>query len=306
MMSYLRLVRLPNLLIVILTMVLVRYCLILPAFRAEFFITGFFPSNLSDFNFFILVASVVLISAAGYIINDYFDIHIDQVNRPGKNIVGKKLSAKSALVIFVILSVIGLIAGFYVAIIVSKPGLGLLHVFAVASLWMYSSFYKRRLFIGNVIVALLCAISVMITGLFEPEFYKNIVFLTWFTVPAFLLTLVRELIKDIEDIDGDELSQCKTAPIVFGIRTTKFIILSVLVVLLAYISHILYWNFFTNKVINFWYMICIFLIPVFALSYLVMTASEKKDFYYASLFTKLLMVGGISSMFFFWKYFLID
>ncbi len=302
--DYLRLVRLPNLLIVTLTMVLVRYCLILPAFKAEYFITGFFPSYLPDVIFFMLVVSVVLITAGGYIINDYFDVHIDAVNRPGKNIVGTRLKEKTALYLFIVLSAIGSILGFFVAIKISKPGLGVLHLFAVASLWMYSSFYKRRLFIGNVIVALLCAISVLIVGLFEPEFYKNFVFLTWFVVPAFLLTLIRELIKDIEDIDGDELSQCKTAPIVLGIRTTRLVILGLIAVLVIYLFYILKENFFTNTVINFWYLSGIFFIPIAALFYLVLTAREKKDFYYASLFSKLLMLGGVLSMFFFWNYFL--
>jgi len=304
MIKYARLVRLPNLLIVILTLVLVRYCLILPAFKAEFFITGFFPQYLSDLNFFILVSSVVSITAGGYIINDYFDIHIDAVNRPGKNIVGIILKERTALRLFVILSAIGIVSGFYVAAKIAKPGLGFLHVFSVASLWMYSSFYKRRLFIGNLIIALLCAISVLIVGLFEPEFYKNFVFLTWFVVPAFLLTLIREMIKDVEDIDGDELSQCKTAPIILGIRKTRIIILSLIIILVAYLTYILQENFYTNTVINFWYLLGIFLIPISALFYLVLTAGEKKDFYYASVFSKILMVAGILSMFLFWNYFL--
>ncbi len=304
MIKYLKLIRIPNLLIIMLTQVLVRYCLIIPAFRAEYFITGNFPPYLSDVNFILLVFSTVLIAAAGYIINDYFDIHMDEINRPGKNIIGKDISKENAKQLYYILSILGVIAGFYVAIQISKPVMGLLPLFSAVSLWMYSSFYKRRLFSGNFLIALLCGLSVLLVGLYEPEFYRNFIFLTWFAVLAFMVTLIRELIKDIEDIDGDELSQCKTAPIILGIPKTKIIIVALVVLTLAYISFVLYSNFYTNLVIGFWYLLTLFIIPFSALTYLVIAAREKKDYYYASLFSKFLMLGGVFSIFLFWYYFL--
>ena len=304
MVSYLRLIRFPNLLIIMLSQVLVRYCLILPAFKTEYFITEIFPNYLSNLNFNILVASTLTIAVGGYIINDYFDIHIDEINKPGKNIIGKNLSKKMAMSLYIVLSSIGILSGFYVAFRISKPELGLLQMFSVASLWMYSSFYKRRFLSGNLIISLLSALSLLIIGLFEPSFYKNFVFLTWFAIPAFLLSLIREIIKDIEDIDGDELSQCKTVPIVLGISKTKKIILIIILLLAVYITYILRINFYTNTVINFWYLISMFLIPISALAYLVHSANQKKDYFYASLFSKILMLGGIFSMFLFWNYFL--
>ena len=304
MLKYLSLVRIPNLLIIMLSQILVRYCLILPAFKTEYFITGIFPNYLSDFNFSLLVISTLLITAAGYIINDYFDIHIDEINKPGKNLVGKSISKTFAKNIFYSMSALGIILGFYVAIQISKPAMGLLPLFSTVSLWMYSSFYKRRLFSGNIIISILCALSILIVGLFEPEFYKNFIYLIWFTVPAFILTFIRELIKDIEDIDGDELSQCKTAPIVLGIKKTKIIVLALITALAFYISFILYNYFYSNTVLNFWYLTGLFLIPLIALIYLIKSASEKKDYYFASLYSKIIMLGGVFSIFFFWFYFL--
>ena len=304
MLNYLRLARIPNLLIIMLSQILVRFCLILPAFKTEYFITGIFPNYLSDFNFSLLITSTILITVAGYIINDYFDIHIDEINKPGKNIVGKSISKKHAKNLYYGMSVIGIILGFYVAIQISKPAMGLLPLFSAVSLWMYSSFYKRRLFSGNIIVSILCALSILIIGLYEPEFYKNFIYLIWFAVPAFILTFIRELIKDIEDIDGDELSQCKTVPIVFGIKKTKIIVIVLIAALASYILFILYTYFYSNTVLNFWYLTGLFLIPLFALIYLVKSASEKKDYYYASLFSKIIMLGGVFSIFFFWYYFL--
>ena len=304
MLKYLKLVRIPNLLIIMLSQILVRYCLILPAFKTEYFITGIFPNYLSDLNFSLLVFSTILITAAGYIINDYFDIHIDEINKPGKNLVGKSISKRFAKNIFYSMSALGIISGFYVAIQISKPAMGLLPLFSTVSLWMYSSFYKRRLFSGNIIVSILCALSILIVGLYEPEFYKNFIYLIWFAVPAFILTFIRELIKDMEDIDGDELSQCKTAPIVLGIKKTKIIVIALITALAFYISFILYNYFYSNTVLNFWYLTGLFLIPLIALIYLIKSASEKKDYFFASLYSKIIMLGGVFLIFFFWFYFL--
>ena len=304
MINYLRLVRFPNLLIIMLTQVMVRYCLILPAFKTEYFVTGIFPRYLSDLNFALLITSTIIIAAAGYIINDYFDVQIDEINKPGKNIVGKIISNKDAKSLYFILSVIGVIIGFYLGFQISKPMIGMLPLFSAISLYMYSSYYKRRLFSGNIIVAVLSALSVMLVGLYEPEFYRNFIFLIWYGMLAFLLSFIRELLKDIQDINGDELTQCKTVPIVLGIPRTKIVIVILIFLTSVYITNLLYKNFFDNGVINFWYLVSLFLIPLIALSYLVISASGKKDFYYASLFTKIIMIGGITTIFLFWKYFL--
>ena len=304
MLEIFRLIRIPNLLMIALTQVLIHNCLIIPAFRAEYFVSGNFPNHLSDLNLILLIISTLLISAAGYIINDFFDIHIDEVNKPGRNTVGKSISARWAKNMYFLLSLLGVVLGFYVALQIRKPVMGLIPLFAAGSLWMYSSFYKRRLFSGNIIVACLCALSLLIVGLYEPEFYPNISYLLWFVIPAFFFTLIRELIKDIEDIEGDELSQCKTAPIVLGISVTKRIILGLLILVSAYLVYVLYTNFYKNQVISFWYMVGLLLIPIFGLAYLVVTARQKKDFHYASVFSKILMTGGILTIYLFWFYFL--
>lgn len=304
MIKYLRLVRFPNLLIIMLTQVLVRYCLILPAFKTEFNITGNFPVHLSDFNFILLLVSTVLIAASGYIINDYFDVNIDEINKPGKNIIGTSLNAVTAKKLYFIMSGVGVILGFYVAFKTTMPVMGLVPLFCAASLWMYSSHYKRRLFIGNVIVALLSALSVFIVGLYEPEFYRNFIFLVWYGFLAFLISLIRELIKDMQDAEGDELQQCKTAPIILGIRKTKAVVFALIMLMAGYIIYIINGNFKSNSVISVWYMSGMFVIPLTALSYLIITAREKKDFFYASMFTKILMLGGLISIFLFWHFFL--
>jgi 4-hydroxybenzoate polyprenyltransferase len=116
--------------------------------------------------------------------------------------------------------------------------------------------------------------------------------------------MVRELIKDMEDIEGDIQSKCKSVPIEWGLKKTKWLVLVFILLALFYIHYILVSYFYTNKVIDFWYLSLMFSIPLAALSYLVFTASEKKDFYYASIFTKAIMIIGILTIIPLWYFFL--
>ncbi len=304
MLKYIRLIRLPNLIIIAFTQLLIRNYLIIPAFKAEYFVTGIFPTHLSDFSFFLLTLSTILIAAGGYVINDYFDVDIDRVNRPGTNNIGTSISKKAAFNLFIVCSLIGVIVGFYLAIGISHPIIGFVPLFSAISLWMYSSFYKRRFLIGNLIVSMLSALSVLLPGLFEPEFYRNFVYISWYSVIAFLLSMVRELIKDMEDIDGDIQFKCNSVPIQWGLKKAKWLVVLFILLAISYIHYILINFFYTNKVIDFWYLSLLFIIPLAALSYLVLTAREKKDFYYASLFTKAIMVIGILTIYPLWYYFL--
>ena len=300
----LRLIRLPNLLMLAGAQVLARWCLIIPAFRTEYFITNIFPDHLSAIEFTLLVLSTAFIAAAGYIINDAFDVQTDAVNKPGKNLVGSLLSIGKAKRIFGVLGGAGIMLGIFLSIRIGKPQMGLLHVFSVFTLYLYSSNYKKVPFVGNFLVAALCALSLLLVGLFEPEFYRNINYLMWFVVMAFLLSLVREIIKDMEDVSGDEMAGARTLPIAIGIRRTKIIVHFFLLLTAAYVAWIIYNNFQSNSIISIWYMMAMFIIPLAGLFYLVASAGSKKDFHYASLFAKLILLGGILTMVPFYFYFL--
>jgi len=276
----------------------------MPAFITEFHQTHIFPTHLSKTGFLMLVLSSLLVAAAGYIINDVHDVSIDEVNKPGKNLIGKKYSEQFAKKLFYWFSGIAIAIGFYLALAIQKNVMGFIQVFAVVSLYMYSSSFKKRLFIGNLIIALLAALAVAIVGLYEPSIYLNIEFVLYYAAFAFIVTLTREIIKDIEDFDGDELAQRKTIPIVFGVKIAKTIIISLIIITLAGLMYLLWKYFYMNKVTSFINLIGMFLIPFLALSYLVITAHEKKDYYYASLFTKAIMVYGLLSIIPFWYYFL--
>jgi 4-hydroxybenzoate polyprenyltransferase len=304
MLSYLRLFRLPNLLMIALTQFLVRYCIIMPAYVTEYHNTDIFPDHLSRIEFLLIMFSTIVIAAGGYVINDVYDVFTDEINKPGKNIVGNKISERTARTVSNIFFIIGSIAGIALAIKKHIIVMGLIFPFSAASLYMYASYYKKRLLVGNMLIALLSALSVLIVTLFEPHFYINIQFVAIYTVFAFLISLVRELIKDAEDLDGDERSQSKTFPVRFGIRKTKMIALLIMTILAGTVGFYLYRYFYHNTVINFWYLLAIFMISFAALSYLIASATEKKDFTYASIFAKLVMLYGILTMIPFYYYFL--
>lgn len=287
-----------------LTQFLVRYCLIIPAFLTEKSITGEMPAHLSKLNFLLLVISTILIAAGGYILNDVHDTDIDEFNKPGKNVIGKKISERIALNIYYSFSAIGLLLAVIVAFKIDRLSLAAIPLFCVLSLYMYSTFYKKRFLSGNLIIAILSAISVLIVGLFEPEFYRNIIYLLYYGLFAFLVSLIREIIKDAEDMDGDERAQCKSLPILFGLKKTKVIVVSLIAITLACILYVLYRDFYTNTVISYWNLAGIFALPLLALAYLVISAGSKTDFHYASVFTKAYMLIGILSMAGLWYYFL--
>src|ERR1043166_4490459 len=204
MFSILRLIRFPNLLMIALVQILVRYCIIMPAYLAEYHAVGVFPKHQSLADFSLLVISTVLIAAAGYIINDVFDIHTDAINKPGKNIIGTKITAERGKRLFFILSICGVLLAVYIALKAEKFSLAFVQLFTAVSLYMYSSFYQRRFLAGNILIALLTALVTIVPALYEPEFYRNIIFVAIYSCFAFLLTIVREIIKDTEDLDGDE------------------------------------------------------------------------------------------------------
>ena len=233
-----------------------------------------------------------------------FDIYTDEINKPGKNIIGKKIQESTAKNIYYVLSIAGVIIGIYLAWKIGKPVMAFVQFFAAVSLWIYSSFYKRRFLAGNILISLLTSLSLSVVGLFEPEFYRNFIYLFIYALFAFSVSMIREVIKDMEDVDGDERTQCRTIPVRLGMEKSKKIIYLLIFLTIILIAFILWKFFYTNKVISYWYLFLMFTIPFLALWRLVYSAAEKKDYYYASIFTKGIMAAGILSMIPFYYYFL--
>ena len=271
-----RLIRFQNLLIIILTQYL-----------AAIFLVGNERSKLltiSEFNLFLIVCSTVFIAAAGYLINDYYDVKIDMLNKPEKVIVGYKLERRQVLIWHSVFNFSGIFLGTLVSI-----WIGVLNLFAASLLWLYSNRLKRLPLLGNLAVALLTGLSLLVLALYYRSNYLIILVYSSF---AFGVTLIREIIKDMEDMRGDEAFGCKTLPIIFGIRKTKWFIY----ILIFGIAVALY--VFSIKVqssgLSTYFVLL--LVPSLYLIFKLIRADTKQLFNHLSQFCKWLMIGGILSM----------
>lgn len=277
--GFLKLTRVPNLLIIGLTQ-----------YFAVIFLVAH-PENwhekLYDFKLFLLSSSTVLIAAAGYIINDYYDIKIDYVNKPEKVVVGKLVKRRIVLVSHAVLNFLGIAIGFYLSIYV-----GIINFLAGFILWIYSNQLKRMPFIGNLVIASLTGLSILVVAIY---YQKNYSLILNYAVFAFSINLIREVIKDMEDLRGDMRFGSKTLPIVWGLRKTKFFLyglISLFVFSLFYLSHQL-----ENQILNLFFLLLI--VPIIYLIYLLYRADSQRRFHQLSTYCKLLMLAGISSMIFF-------
>lgn len=226
--AFFKLVRWPNLLITALTMCLVWHCIMSV------------PSTLA---FTLLVIAMVLIQGGGYVINDIFDMDIDAINKPDKRIVGKIFTERQAKLYYIALTIIGLGCGLAASIMAN--GKNFYTIFAAlillaCFLYSYSSRYKKELVIGNLIVSLSVAFAVFLPWLFQvlsmlcdqemllenqEWMHVTLHIVLIYTVFAFLMTLIREIIKDMEDVKGDGRSHCRTIPIVWGMNAAQIIVL---------------------------------------------------------------------------------
>ncbi len=305
---YFKLFRWPNLLVVAFTQYLFRYCIILPVLQKNN-ISPFF----SDFEFFLLVFATVLVTSAGYAINDYFDLRIDRINKPHKIILGRDLSRRKAIFVHTILNVLALIIGSYLAYRVRYLPLAGFFVIVPVLLWMYSISYKRKFLIGNILVSMLSAIVIVIVWGFE---YRGISlgrelseetliinkFLRAYALFAFFITFIREVIKDIEDIKGDMKTGCKSIPIVSGIRNTKKLIIVLSFILFLFVGYFQIYLLGAEFDLISLYLLFAVQMPLILFINKVYIAKEKFDYTINSRFAKFIMFTGIFSMFLFYFY----
>ncbi len=300
MLTILRLVRLPNLLIIAFTMYLTRYCLLIE-FDAETHKFININYTLNNAGFGLLVLATVMIAAAGYIINDYFDTRIDAINKPEKLIIGVKVSRRMAMFTHVILSTLGILIGFYLAYNIHHIKLGFINIITVTALWFYSRSFKKRFLIGNVIVSILSGLIPVIVTLFEPNIYKELYyFIAGYAIFAFIISLVREIIKDLEDIEGDMAENCKTLPIILGVRPTKTIVILLMALIIALTSYVLYLPGFASSRMFILYAVFAVQIPLLVLIYLTISSRSKRNYHVMSLLTKGVMFTGVLSMYIFY------
>ncbi len=237
-----------------------------------------------DIRLLLLSSSTILVAAAGYIINDYYDVKIDLINKPDRVVIGKSVPRRYALFFHTLLSVFGVAAGF-----VLDWKIGVVNAACAFLLWLYSNALKRQPFIGNFVVALLTGLSIFMVNMLYPPV---LVLAMIYSLFAFFITLIREIIKDLEDLKGDDTFGCKTLPIVWGIRRTKSFIY--FLVILFSVTVITLHRGYASLPMQF-FAWSLFLPLVVMVGWLV-RADTRKDFYQLSQFCKIIMLAGILSM----------
>jgi 4-hydroxybenzoate polyprenyltransferase len=257
---------------------------------AQYF-TAYFLFNqrqavFTDIWLFLLSASTIMIAAAGYIINDYYDIKIDLINKPDRVVIGKTITRRYAILFHTVISFLGVAAGLLI-----NWKVGALNFLCAFLLWLYSNNLKRLPLIGNVVVAFLTGLSIFILVFLYNQY---LTFVMVYSLFAFFMTLIREVVKDMEDMKGDTTFGCKTLPIVWGIRKTKSFVYAII----AIFSILVLWLDYQELKISWIYFIPLLFLPMSVLVFRLIKADTKKEFYQLSQLCKIIMLLGIISMVF--------
>jgi 4-hydroxybenzoate polyprenyltransferase len=242
--AFFRLIRWPNLGFIILCQWLFFYVVVRSLFVEEIF----FYRAFSPFLFYQLMGASVLIAAAGYVINDYFDINIDHINKPEKVLVGKIFKRRQAIFLHLLMSAAGFAMSLNVSLKLGNHAIWMGNLICIVALWFYSAVFKKKALSGNIIVSVLTAWVIGILYFFAggkflspdafvpvssmPDMRKLFFYCLLYSAFAFIISLIREVVKDMEDAIGDEAQGCSTIPLQWGFPAAKVFCLTWMAVLL--------------------------------------------------------------------------
>ncbi len=312
--AFLRLIRWHNLVFIILTQCLYFFCV----FRSQ--IIRPLPPIFSADYFLLLVLASVLIAAAGYIINDYFDMHIDAINKPHKVVIDKIVKRRWAIVWHLILSGLGILISLYFSYKTGNWIVAAGNTICVLLLWFYSTTFKKKLLTGNVIISALTAWVILVLffayayiGGGGPAFAgwnletygfdikKLFKYTVLYAGLAFIVSLIREVVKDMEDMEGDAKYACKTMPLVWGVPATKVFVAVWSVVAIASLTIIQFYAWLLGNKLIVIYTILLIILPLIVMVKKLYKAVSSKDYHALSTIIKFVMLTGILSMIFFYK-----
>lgn len=294
--AFLKLVRVPNLLMLLLTQVLIKY--------------GLFDSfgisiTLNGLGFSLLVAATICIAAAGNVINDIYDLQTDKINKAEKVLIGTKISLNTAYTYYIVLSIAGVGLGFYLSNIIGKPGFSAVFIVISALLYLYATYLKTILLVGNIVISMLVAFSIIIVGLYDllpaittaNQQTQSTIFsiLLDYALFAFLINWLREMVKDQEDINGDYNAGRNTLPIAIGSKRANLVIFAIGLLPLVAIIYYLY-NYLFENLYAVLYALFFIMAPLLYFLINIWTARTRKDYTKLSFLLKLIMFFGIVSL----------
>lgn len=259
----------------------------------------------------LLIIATTCIAAGGYVINDYFDVKIDRINRPDDLVVTRHISRESAMHLFMALSGIGIVTGLATAWWAHSWTLLMIFVVIPGLLWFYSASYKRQLIVGNIVVAFVSALVPLLIAIANADYLNHLygntlaytpivgqlyVWLGGFAIFAFLMTFTREIVKDIEDIAGDREMECRTIPIVWGITTSKIIATILLMAIVALLAYVVIgilpfphdWHTFSVR-----YVVFGIITPILCTLVLLWSANNKIEWHRIQTILKFVMFMGV-------------
>ncbi|MFZ4106072.1 geranylgeranylglycerol-phosphate geranylgeranyltransferase [Flavobacterium sp.] len=297
-MKFLQLIRYKNLLLLALMQLIIRF-----GYLEQIHI----PLSLFYWQYALLVLATVLIAAGGYVINDIFDQETDQHNKPNKVIIGTYISEFVAYNIYAGLTITGVACGFILANSILHPNFAILFILIATLLYIYASTLKQIAIIGNILTAALLAFSVIIIGIFDifPNTFEinqqqmalAFSILLDYAKFAFFINLVREIIKDIQDVEGDKIMEMKTLPIIIGTFKSTKIAFGILLIPTLYLFYYVYHYMFTNNLFyGIFYLMVMVIAPLILCLIRIWNAKEKKDYVYISTLLKWIIFFGIISI----------
>lgn len=303
--SFLRLIRFPNLAFIALTQYLFYHTIIIRQRIAHQ--DAVFGLDAENFNLLLLAS--FLIAAGGYVINDYFDINIDSINRPDRQVVERVIKRRWAMAWHIIFSLSGWILSIMLSNRLGNPFPALFNTAAIVLLWFYSTDFKKRLLIGNVVISLLTSWVVLVLYVSEAgpglhpgnavqtayvtDIYKSAILFGGF---AFISSLIREAVKDLEDMEGDARYACKTMPIAWGVRSTKIYIGVWLIVLISSLAALSVYFILHGRWSISIYLSALVTLPALMVFQRLGKASNAADYKKVSTLIKGLMLTGTLSM----------
>lgn len=317
MISYLnnifKIIRWKNLVIISLSQIFIKF------FFIDFFIQ---KDQLLNENFVILLIVTILIAASGYIVNDIYDYNLDQINKPEKVVLGKFLKSRDAIIIYMMFNFLAIVLSIFLCMKIEQEIYILVFLLIIYCLWLYSKKLKKYKTIGNILIAFFISLSILNVPMFSYKNFLNddrfFVFLIIciFSLLAFLINVKREIIKDIEDIEGDKIHKVKSLPIIFGTKKSKLVTIIIGIILMFAISSLITFqililrsdllldvggNQFSNPQIwgaNYISIIYMFIILImfFYVELLILNATTKTNFTKASKLLKYLMLLSLLSI----------
>lgn len=295
-MKYLKLIRYQNLLMLAFMQLVFRFLFLK---ESNIYLA------LTDFNYILLIISTVCIAAGGYVINNIMDQDTDEIAKPQNRVVGVSISEATAYNWYIGLTIVGVGIGFYLSNVIYKPTFASLFILVATLLYVYATNLKQIPVVGNIVVALLLSISIMIIALFDvfPATYdanrsrmsEIFSIIIDYAVFAFLINFIREIVKDMEDMDGDYQTGINTLPIAIGIKKTKIIVGVITAISIGILAYYVKVNLFELDFVIY-YALLLIIGPLLYFGVKLLNASNKKEFHHLSLVLKIVLFFGIISI----------